>query len=244
MEVYVWKPHIEVNCKQCEYFQMQERGGRPAKARKNRGRPKNMSCKAIAGNVRSYVQPCWKATQPLQLDCFISPVDGISLADLQCSLCECIVDGPIQIPCRCFVCADCIVPAILHSVFPTMSCSSWTETRDISLPAAFSPLPDVIVTVLESLLIQCKVAQCTKVVALKHLRRHISSGCQNMCADPSSPSKLIIGQVIERSLTSPPTLTEQKAASKIVRKCFLPTFHQVIQLHHNPVVHCHFCPQT
>ena len=37
LEVYNWQPHMEPECPACELFATQSKGGRPKKARKNRG---------------------------------------------------------------------------------------------------------------------------------------------------------------------------------------------------------------
>ena len=112
------------------------------------------SSKGIAGKVRRNAPARWRASLPLSPERFLPPGGTVSLADLQCSLCKCIVDGPVQTPC-----------------------------------------------------------------SLREPETHIASGCRSKRGPASySPSKLTVGQIIARPLTSPPTLIEQKAASRIMKR--------------------------
>ena len=99
MKVYGWAPHTQ-ECSQCNFSRSQGQGGRPPKVRKNRGRPMSKSSKGIAGEVRRNAPVRWRASLPLSPEHFLPPGGTVSLADLQCSLCKCIVDGPVQTPCR------------------------------------------------------------------------------------------------------------------------------------------------
>lgn len=71
--------------------------------------------------------------------------------------------------------------------------------------------------VLGDLLVTCDKVGCTEVVALKNLRKHMDSGCTHEM-HTFSPSKLTVGQILSRPLTSPPTTAERKAATSVVKR--------------------------
>ena len=213
---HTWVPHSGENCQECQFFLSQAKGGHPPKERKNRGRPKALSAKGVSRAITELALPSLRVSQPLSLDRFLP--GAVSLIDLQCAVCKCIVDSPVQTPCGKLVCCQCIVPVVEKAAFPTIPCPSCSETHEISSPASFSPPPKRISRILSSLLIQCEKPQCTKVVQLGHLQAHISSGCQSVGTGTSSPSKLTISHVLTRPLSSPPTLLEQKAASHVVKR--------------------------
>ena len=71
--------------------------------------------------------------------------------------------------------------------------------------------------VLGDLLVTCDKPLCTEVVALKNLQKHMASGCTHEI-HTFSPSKLTVGQILSRPLTSPPTTAERKAATSVVKR--------------------------
>ena len=71
--------------------------------------------------------------------------------------------------------------------------------------------------VLGDLLLACDVSTCTQVVALKNLKAHVDSGCKHTLPT-FSPSKLTVGQITSRPLTSPPTKAEQNATTNVVKR--------------------------
>ncbi len=184
------------------------------KLRKNRGRPDQNSSRVLAAKILQQAPPSWKVSQPLAPSRFLPPASSLSLEDLQCSICECVVDQPLETPCRKLVRSKCIVPHIRSSELPTVSCPCCDQTHDGS---SFSPAPDVVTKVLGSLLVQCEKPSCTQVVELRNLRVHINTGCQSETA-LYSPSKLTVAQLLSRPLTSPPTTKEQKAATSVVKR--------------------------
>ena len=193
---------------------MQQRGGRPKKDRKNRGRRRESSNLAIADTILRHAPPSWLVSAPLTPSRFLPPATVLSLSDLQCPICDCIVDQPVETPCQKLVCAVCIAQHIRSSEGPAILCPCCDNTHDLSF--SFSPAPEVVLKVLGSLLIQCDKSSCTEVVALQNLRAHVNSGCRQTAQ--YSPSHLTVAQLYSRSLVSPPTTMEQKAATSVVKR--------------------------
>ena len=191
------------------------KAGRPKKATKKRGRPKVDSGKGVANTVLKTAPTSWRAVQPLSLSRFLPPASSLSLHDLQCKLCECIVDRPIKTPCNNLVCAECISSLILNAK-SCLQCPCCEEHHELS-PTRFVPASDVVLKVIGALLICCDKSSCTAVMNLKHLAEHVKSGCEAHIAS-FSPSKLTMKQIISRPLQSPPTVVEQKAAASIVKR--------------------------
>ena len=105
------------------------KGGRPKKGTKERGRPRDGSGKAIANTVLKTAPPSWRAVLPLSLSRFYPPASSLSLHDLQCKVCECVVDRPVKTPCNNLVCAECISCLVLDvkSSLPCPCCKDCHE---------------------------------------------------------------------------------------------------------------------
>ena len=181
-----------------------------------RGRPKQESCKGIANAVLKNAPKSLKALQPLSLARFHQPGPNISLHDLQCTLCDCIVDRPVETPCRQLVCAGCISRLVRDADLSTMQCPCCHGCHSIT-SSCFAPAAEVVTKVLGALLVRCDNPLCSAVIELKHLAEHVKSGCKDYTAT-LSPSKLTVQQILSRLLISPPTAVEQKAAANVVKR--------------------------
>ena len=159
--------------------------------------------------------------QPLSLPRFLPPASPLSLHDLQCKPCDCIVDRPVKTSCSHLMCANCI-SSLLLNVSSSLHCPCCKECHELS-PAMFVPASEVVQRMVGALLIRCNKSTCTAIVSLKHLAEHVNSGCEAHTAS-FSPSKLTMKQILSRPLQSPPTVVEQKAATNIVKR-LLHTFH-------------------
>ena len=211
IEVFKWTAHEDGNCWVCR-----GKAGRPKKSTKKRGRPKQESCKGIANAVLKNAPKSLKALQPLSLARFYQPGPNISLHDLQCTLCDCIVDRPVETPCRQLVCADCISGLVRDADLSTMQCPCCHGCHSIT-SSCFAPAAEVVTKVLGALLVRCDNPLCSAVIELKHLAEHVKSGCKDYTAT-LSPSKLTVQQILSPPLISPPTAVEQKAAANVVKR--------------------------
>ena len=117
------------------------KGGRQKKGTKKRGRPREDSGKAVANEILRTAPASWQATKPLSLSRFLAPASSLSLHDLQCKICECVVDRPMKTPCNTLVCAKCIGSLILTSS-SSVQCPGCMEHHDVS-PTLFIPASDV-----------------------------------------------------------------------------------------------------
>ena len=105
LKVYQWTPHTEPSssCEACCFFKKQKKEG-DQRRRKNRGRPRSQPVVnrilLDATHIQSY-----KASSPLSF----LPSTTVPLDNLQCRLCSCIIDQPVQASCRKLVCSACIV---------------------------------------------------------------------------------------------------------------------------------------
>ena len=107
-----------------------------------------------------------------------STASSLSLHDLQCKLCDCIVDRPVKTPCNNLVCAKCISSLVLNAE-SSLQCPCCEERHDLS-PTLFVPASDVVLKVLGALLICCDKSSCTAVMSLKHLAEHVKSGTHHI----------------------------------------------------------------
>ena len=195
LTVFQWTPHTEPSCEVCCFFKEQKKGGRPKKERKNRGRPRSPPVVNSILLDTTHTQS-WKASSPLSLSSFL-PSTTVPLDDLQCRLCSCIIDQPVQTPCRKLVCSTCIVSLLRSCDLASFPCPFCKESHKITA-TSFPAATEVTMKVLGDLLLTCdkpqcsEWRQCSEVVALKNLRKHVASGCSH---DTFSPSKLTVGHV-------------------------------------------------
>ena len=189
--------------------------GDQKRPQRNEGDQKE-SGKGVANAVLKTAPKSWGAAEPLSLSRFLPSATSLSLHDLQCKLCECIVDRPVETPCQSLVCAECISSLILNAKESSLQCPCCDECHGIA-STHFVPASEVVLKLLGALLIRCDKPSCSAVIDLKHLADHVNSGCQTHV--PSfSPSKLTAQQILSRTLQSPPTSVEQKAAANIVKR--------------------------
>ncbi len=237
---YNWQEHSATDCLTCDMFNWHTKAGRPRKTRKNRGRPGKNSNKGVIESLHQSAPPTWKVSEPLSLSRFLPPAANVSLTDLQCALCMCIVDRPVEMSCGKLVCCECIVRHLQDNESQPISCQCCGSSHDVSP----RPAAEVIVKVVGSLLVHCEHSGCGDVVQLQKLRGHMESGCR-MSGAPS-PSKTTVSQILARPLSAPPTNAERKVATSIVKRLIntgsspdvvsLPTAGQVSS---NPTPHLH-----
>ena len=208
---YQWTEHADSGCAVCSLFRNQNKRERRSKLGKKRGRP----CDKITNGILCNAPPSLKAATPLSLSRFLPPIT-VSLHDHQCGICGYIVDRPVQTPCGKEVCSVCISFPISKSDLTSFKCSSCNDFHSIT-ESSYPKASAVVMKVLGDLLLACDVSTCTQVVALKNLKAHVDSGCKH--ALPTfSPSKLTVGQITSRPLTSPPIKAEQNAATNVVKR--------------------------
>jgi hypothetical protein len=168
LEAYNWRAHDDNGCGTCVMFRSQSVGGR---AKKNGGRPRK-STEGLT-TLKKSMTPSWDALQPAL---FLSPPSTHpKLEDLQCYMCHCIVDRPVEIGCRNLACFNC---AIDKQVCPHCS------THDAQIDSHLSPVSDVILKVVGALLLRCPA--CSGIVQLHELKNHSESNCSSYTVQPPS----------------------------------------------------------
>ena len=214
LEVFVWTAHVDPSssCKVCCFLKKKSTGGRPKKMTMNRGRPLPFTTRIMRDAPNSM-----KSFIPLQPSRFL-PTTFVAIEDLQYSICNYIVDQPVETPCRKLVCSLCIVRLFrLCDDVASLPCPSCKEVHEIS-NSSYPPVSKVVVKMLGELLLTCDETSCSDIVALKNLKKHVTSGCKHDTHNTFSPSKLTVRQIISRPLTSPPTSAEKTAASRVVKR--------------------------
>ena len=151
--------------------------------------------KALDGLHQS-VPPPWKAPHPLEIARFLTPSAGITLEDLQCKACTCIVERPVKTICRKLLCLQCLEKYWQNKESDqiTYPCPCCDDGLHESAPTVAA---DVVYKIVGSLLLHCTT--CREVVQLGQLNSHLESGCQLSSAP--SPSKLTMGQILSDQQT-------------------------------------------
>ena len=108
-------------------------------------------------------------TKPLSPACFLQPVQGISLTDLQCIQCNCIADRPVQISCGKLVSYKCIT-VCFKTPKSEINCRG-TDHHSSS----FSTASEMLVKILSTFILHC--SKCTAAVELRSIRTHMASSC-------------------------------------------------------------------
>ena len=104
LEVFEWTAHVDPSssCKVCCFYLKKSTGERPKKTKMNRGRPLSFTTRIMRDAPNSM-----KCSILLQPSRFLPTF--VAIEYLQCSICNCIVDQPVETPCRKLVCSLCIV---------------------------------------------------------------------------------------------------------------------------------------
>ena len=113
---FQWVPHQE-GCTVCSHFASSERGGRPRKHRNPCGRPKDGK-RALHHYILTISPPSYMVNSKLEISRFSQPA-SVSLTDLQCKLCQHIVDQPIETTYHHhLMCATCVKGCIDNDNWP------------------------------------------------------------------------------------------------------------------------------
>ena len=129
---------------------------------------------------------------------------------MQCTLCDCIVDRPVEAPCRQLVCAECISRLV----------------RDADLPRLLQQYDELFYPSCRGCdkgTRRCDDPFCSVVIELKHLAEHVKSGCKDYMAT-LSPSELTVQQILSRPFISPLTAVEQTDGT-------VSNLHECLQMH-------------
>ena len=201
---FQWIPHQD-GCTICKHFESSQRGGRPRKREMPCGRPRDDGKRALHQHIlTSYI-----ANFPLDVSRFCQPA-GVSLSDLQCNLCQNIVDQPIEMTYHHhLMCATCVRGCIDDD----WSCPCGDQSHKLS-PKSLQRPSEVVLKLLAALLVKCE--RCTVTMELQHLHTHILSECQKV--QPPSPSKVTVRQLWEGTSTSSPTPMEVKTVGILAQR--------------------------
>ena len=94
----------------------------------------------------------------------------VTVSDFECPFCHCVVNKPVELPCKAVICMDCILWLLRSGSIS--NCPSCNEVHD---PLLISPVSLLFIKLLLKLVIECT---CSKTVLLENLTAHIESGCK------------------------------------------------------------------
>ncbi len=209
--LFEWQPHTS-NCEVCKHFYQSTKGGRPKKGRKNRGRPLGESTSETVASVRAVAGVSLVSAA---VDLSRISASQVDYSHLVCPLCKQVVNGPLQLGCERFVCAECIVQ-LLHSHGPHTCCPSC----DAPVTSEhFMRCPDVVTDLFGNLRVKCSRG-CHFSVPLKQLESHEES-CNPLVSPPparSTMSDITLGDVLATPLDAPLCPDEQLACTRLVKR--------------------------
>ena len=199
------------DCGVCTHFSMMSKGGRPSK--------KRHTLTGIAQHIRMCAGPKLSHKKfSLSFSRFYAPPQSsISLTDIQCPICKCIVDQPIEIPCKVPACLDCCLWLIQKG--DMSNCPSCGSEHEVDF-STFSQIPAFLLKILLQQVLHCI---CSKPVRLEHLRAHLDTSCKELVAD--IPSSVTLEQILEQPLDTPPTTFERQVVGHLFRKMMQQSTH-------------------
>ena len=118
VRVCVWSGHEEEDCQVCNQVAVSRKGGRPKKARKNRGRPRTNSVHTRLERMRNYRQESYLPCQVERSTLVYSVPSslGVKQSDLECPVCMILLDRPVQLACGAVLCMECVCRYNNHDV--------------------------------------------------------------------------------------------------------------------------------
>ena len=110
VKAFEWSEHAEVEYHVCNHVAKSKKGGRPKKARKNRGRPIANSAHTRLDQLQSF---CTQEYLPEQMErgtltYYIPSSLGVKQSDLECPLCMILLDRPVLLACGTVLCTECV----------------------------------------------------------------------------------------------------------------------------------------
>ena len=191
-------------CNLCTHFYKLAKGGRPRK-------PKKIPPSTVRHLAQCAGPKLACSEFSLSRDRFLPPSPGspVATTDLECQFCHCIVDQPLELPCKATMCMNCLL-WVAHRGYSCPKCGVDHE------PTSASATSSVFTKVLLTRVLQCI---CGKQVQLQHLRQHIVTGCRELVAE--SPEALTVQDILQQPLNAPTTSLEKRTAGHLVRKMLL-----------------------
>lgn len=200
-----WGTHTEGNCAVCLHYQALQRGGRPKKA-KRPGRPPTASPRYCIDRVHDIAPPpLILPDQPIKI-CDVHL--HLPLSELNCPLCNDILNQPIQlVSCGSVVCAQCMCRSLEHQQ-ANVVCPC-CNTDHIKHFTSIREAPSLVVSSLKSLCVVCE--RCSSHTPLGTYKEH---HCTPQAVSPNTS----IEDVLDQPLSTPLTSIEQKLQTSLARR--------------------------
>jgi len=99
---------------------------------------------------------------------------SVSQSDVECPMCLCVLDRPVELHCGPLVCAGCCSQWIQSFGHPATPCPCCYSSDPLSI-ADIRPPPPVVVKLLGNLLVQCR--RCNNNTRAENYTLHTQSGC-------------------------------------------------------------------
>ena len=182
--------------------------GRPRKGRKNRGRPTSTSTTALIHQIQAVAPP---SMVDEQCD-YKFTHSSVCQSDVECPMCLCVLDRPVELHCGPLVCAGCCSQWIQSFGHPATPCPCCYSSDPLSI-VDIRPPPPLVVKLLGNLLVH----KCTD---------HNHFACEVYSSQPSCCcciSYIYVPPITIQDMLSHPPKTpvlesERQIAGKIVTR--------------------------
>ena len=182
-----WTAH-EVGCTVCEHYSRIQLGGRPPKRRRTPGRPPNMSPRYCIEHIRQVAPPPFTPPDMSVQVCELHL--RVPASQFNCPLCKDLLKSPVQLAtCGSVVCAECLCSRIGDQESLLCPCCNLDHIDPFS---SITPAPPLVVNVIGSLCVVCKV--CNTHIQLREYRDH----------DCNSPQEVLPHTSIDEILSQLP----------------------------------------
>lgn len=199
----------------CQHLETLTRGGGRAKGRKCRGRPPTASSPAVViRHVKEVASP------PL-----VDPEESVTFCDnlpqsLECPLCCCVVNQPVELACNSLVCAACCCRWIEHKGGVECPCC---HSHQLGTDTVKCPSP-VVTELIGGMRVQC--TNCAQTTTAAQYAAHKSSHCRHY----SSPLQLSVRDILEKSPSTPTLPVEKRVAENLIRRLMTENSDPVIKV--------------
>lgn len=111
--IFEWAKH-ELDCKTCNHFNILQKGGRPKKGTKNRGKPSENSRYQLIKHIQQISPVTFYSDDMIytSINVRIPAFLNIQSHDFECWICLGILNGPVRLSCGSFVCSICLIKSI------------------------------------------------------------------------------------------------------------------------------------
>ena len=150
---------------------------------------------------------------------FLPPPPPMQLAQFKCSICNGILDSPIELGCGHTFCSKCCI-SLFQSGNPICPEPHCTSTSTITVDDIKKP-SDLLISSLASLKYKCSNGRCSASMPLQNLGLHSTQCTENPLQMPCTPSQIPLRDVLHAPVDKTPSTVERREMGHLMKRMMM-----------------------